>query len=72
MGTVFSRDEKGRIAQRPFGGAGFPRTCYAADRTGHNLLHTLYEQAVQGGIEFYERVRPIAGSGGHGASAAWR
>jgi len=44
MGTVFSRIEDGRIAQRPFGGAGFPRTCYAADRTGHNMLHTLYEQ----------------------------
>ena len=35
LGVIFSRDEKGRIAQRPFGGAGFPRTCYAADRTGH-------------------------------------
>ena len=44
MGTVFSRNDEGKIAQRPFGGAGFPRTCYAADRTGHNLLHTLYEQ----------------------------
>ncbi len=53
-GTLFSRDESGRISQRPFGGAGFPRTCYAADRTGHNLLHTLYEQAVGLRIPFYE------------------
>ncbi len=53
-GTLFSRDENGKISQRPFGGAGFPRTCYAADRTGHNLLHTLYEQAVGLRIPFYE------------------
>jgi succinate dehydrogenase / fumarate reductase flavoprotein subunit len=53
-GTVFSRDEYGRIAQRPFGGAGFPRTCYAADRTGHNLLHTLYEQLQEHAVSFYE------------------
>ena len=43
-GCPFSRTEDGKIAQRPFGGAGFPRTCYAADKTGHVLLHTLYEQ----------------------------
>ncbi len=53
-GTLFSRTEKGRIAQRPFGGAGFPRTAYAEDRTGHALLHTLYEQALKIGIRFYE------------------
>jgi succinate dehydrogenase / fumarate reductase flavoprotein subunit len=46
-GTPFSRTTEGKIAQRPFGGAGFPRTCYAADRTGQVLLHTLYEQAVR-------------------------
>jgi succinate dehydrogenase / fumarate reductase flavoprotein subunit len=56
MGTVFSRDEHGRIAQRPFGGAGFPRTCYAADRTGHNLLHTLYEQCMSRRITFYDEL----------------
>ncbi len=54
MGTVFSRFEDGRIAQRPFGGAGFPRTCYAADRTGHNLLHTLFEQAMGTNGTFYD------------------
>jgi len=46
FGTVFSRQEDGRIAQRSFGGGMFPRTCYAADRTGHNILHTLYEQLM--------------------------
>jgi succinate dehydrogenase / fumarate reductase flavoprotein subunit len=54
MGTVFSRLPDGRIAQRPFGGAGFPRTCYAADRTGHNLLHTLYQQLAARGVTVYE------------------
>jgi succinate dehydrogenase / fumarate reductase flavoprotein subunit len=53
-GTLFSRTEEGKIAQRPFGGAGFPRTCYAADRTGHNLLHTLYEQVIGLQIPVYE------------------
>lgn len=52
-GTAFSRTEDGRIAQRPFGGAMFPRTCYAADRTGHNLLHTTCEQAMRLGVKFY-------------------
>ena len=54
MGTVWSRLEDGKIAQRPFGGAGFPRTCYAADRTGHNVLHTLYEQVTCAKIPVYE------------------
>ena len=53
-GTLFSRTEDGKIAQRPFGGAGFPRAAYAADRTGHNLLHTLYEQATGLRIPVYE------------------
>jgi len=51
-GAYFSRFPDGRIAQRPFGGAGFPRTCYAADRTGHQLLHTLWEQCIKRGITF--------------------
>ena len=54
MGMVWSRLENGKIAQRPFGGAGFPRTCYAADRTGHNALHTLYEHVVGRKISVYE------------------
>ena len=53
-GTLFSRTDHGKIAQRPFGGAGFPRTCYAADRTGHNLLHVLYEQVTGLQIPVYE------------------
>jgi len=52
-GAYFSRFEDGRIAQRPFGGAGFPRTCYAADRTGHHLLHTLWQQCQKRGIRVY-------------------
>jgi len=47
MGAPFSRLPGGLIAQRPFGGAGVPRTCYAADRTGLVLLHTLYEQSLR-------------------------
>lgn len=51
-GTLFSRVD-GKIAQRPFGGAGYPRTAYAEDRTGHHLLHTMYEQALKNGIKVY-------------------
>ncbi len=54
MGVIFSRDAQGRIAQRPFGGAGFPRTCYAADRTGHAILHVMYEQLLKRRIAVYE------------------
>jgi succinate dehydrogenase / fumarate reductase flavoprotein subunit len=54
MGVPFSRTEDGLIAQRPFGGAGFPRTCYAGDRTGHVLLHTLYEQCVRKQVKFFD------------------
>ncbi len=54
MGAPFSRLPGGLIAQRPFGGAGFPRTCYAADRTGHVLLHTLYEQSLRKSVKFYD------------------
>lgn len=46
-GCPFSRTDEGRIAQRPFGGSGFPRTAYATDRTGHAMLHTLYEQIMR-------------------------
>lgn len=53
-GALFSRTGEGKIAQRPFGGTGFPRTCYAGDRTGHNLLHVLYEQVTGLQITFYE------------------
>ncbi len=52
-GVPFSRFEDGRIAQRPFGGAGFPRTCYAADKTGHAVMHTVFQQALRLGVTFY-------------------
>ncbi|HVG48885.1 MAG TPA: succinate dehydrogenase flavoprotein subunit, partial [Rubellimicrobium sp.] len=60
-GVPFSRTEDGRIYQRPFGGhttefgEGPPvqRTCAAADRTGHAILHTLYGQSVKQKAEFY-------------------
>ena len=53
MGCPFSRFDDGRIAQRPFGGAGYPRTCYGADKTGHYMLHTLVEQAYKHEITMY-------------------
>jgi succinate dehydrogenase / fumarate reductase flavoprotein subunit len=56
MGVPFSRFPGGVIAQRPFGGAGYPRTCYAQDRTGQVLLHTLYEQCVKKGVTFFDEV----------------
>ena len=53
-GAVFSRTADGRIAQRPFGAAGEPRTAYAADITGHVLIHVLYEQVMKRDIATYE------------------
>jgi len=53
-GAVFSRTPDGRIAQRPFGAAGEPRTAYAADITGHVLIHVLYEQVMKRDILTYE------------------
>ena len=53
-GAVFSRTEDGRIAQRPFGAAGEPRTAYAADITGHVLVHVLYEQVLKRELKVYE------------------
>lgn len=46
-GVPFSRNAEGKIAQRAFGGHQAPRACYAADRTGHALLHTLWEQVMK-------------------------
>jgi succinate dehydrogenase / fumarate reductase flavoprotein subunit len=53
-GCIFSRLPDGRIAQRPFGGAGAPRTCYSADVTGLVILHTLWEQLERFGVKIYE------------------
>lgn len=55
-GAPFSRFTDGRIAQRPLGGASHPRACYAADKTGHYLLHTAYERAVALGLRVYEEM----------------
>jgi succinate dehydrogenase / fumarate reductase flavoprotein subunit len=55
-GAVFSRTEDGRIAQRPFGAAGEPRTAYAADITGHVLVHVLYEQVMKRDLQVYEEL----------------
>jgi succinate dehydrogenase flavoprotein subunit len=59
-GVPFSRTEEGRIYQRPFGGmttnygeGTAQRTCAAADRTGHAMLHTLYQQSVKHQVEFF-------------------
>ncbi len=53
-GAVFSRTEEGKIAQRPFGAAGEPRTAYAADITGHVLIQVLYEQMMKRDVLVYE------------------
>ena len=61
MGVPFSRTVDGKIYQRPFGGMtqeygeGGPahRTCAAADRTGHAILHTLYQQCLKHEVEFF-------------------
>ncbi len=67
MGMPFSRTEEGKIAQRPFGGHTKPvdrndpdskripvkRACYSADRTGHVMLHTLYENCIKNRVNFF-------------------
>ena len=60
MGMPFSRDEKGKIYQRAFGGQtrhfgkefSVHRTCAASDRTGHAMLHTLYQQNIKANTQF--------------------
>jgi succinate dehydrogenase / fumarate reductase, flavoprotein subunit len=74
LGLPFSRTPEGRIAQRPFGGhtnnvTGKPvrRACYAADRTGHMILQTLYQQCIKNKIKFFDEfhvVDLILSSGG--------
>ncbi|HET9136118.1 MAG TPA: succinate dehydrogenase flavoprotein subunit, partial [Candidatus Kapabacteria bacterium] len=67
MGMPFSRTDAGKIAQRPFGGHTRPidkndpdskripvkRACYSADRTGHVMLHTLYENCIKNNVNFF-------------------
>ncbi len=66
MGLPFSRTPDGRIAQRPFGGhtnneTGKPvrRACYAADRTGHMILQTLYQQCIRNKVQFYDEFHVV-------------
>ncbi len=66
MGLPFSRTPDGRIAQRPFGGhtnnethKPVRRSCYAADRTGHMILQTLYQQCIKNNINFYDEYQVL-------------
>ncbi|WP_350454667.1 FAD-dependent oxidoreductase [Slackia heliotrinireducens] len=54
MGVPYSRDEQGRVAQRPFGGASHPRCCYAQDKTGHVVLHALFENCLKNNVKFLD------------------
>lgn len=54
MGVLFSRLPSGRIAQRAFGGHSFRRTCYAADKTGHAILHELVNNLGRHGVQVYD------------------
>ncbi len=65
-GLPFSRTPEGRIAQRRFGGhtrnfgeAAVKRSCYAADRTGHMILQTLYQQCIRNKVEFYDEFHVV-------------
>ena len=53
MGVPWTRRTDGGIAQRSLGGAGFPRACFAADFSGHVVLHTLYEQILKLAVKVY-------------------
>ena len=66
MGLPFDRTPDGKIAQRPFGGhtnnvTGKPvrRACYAADRTGHMILQTLYQQCIKNNVTFFDEFQVI-------------
>jgi succinate dehydrogenase / fumarate reductase, flavoprotein subunit len=66
MGLPFSRTPEGRIAQRPFGGhtnnitkKPVRRSCYAADRTGHMILQTLYQQCIRNKVEFFDEFQVL-------------
>jgi len=66
MGLPFSRTPDGRIAQRPFGGhtnnitgKPVPRACYSADRTGHMILQTLYQQCIKHNVTFFDEFQVL-------------
>ncbi len=66
MGLPFSRTPDGRIAQRPFGGHSHHfgqgpvrRSCYAADRTGHMILQTLYQNCIKNDVDFFNEFQVV-------------
>jgi succinate dehydrogenase / fumarate reductase flavoprotein subunit len=66
MGLPFDRTPEGKISQRPFGGhtnneTGKPvrRACHAADRTGHMILQTLYQQCIKNNVNFFDEYQVI-------------
>ncbi len=76
MGLPFSRTPDGRIAQRPFGGhtnnitkKPVRRACYAADRTGHMILQTLYQQCIKNQVNFFDEFQVIDVLISNGATA---
>ncbi|PSQ99577.1 MAG: succinate dehydrogenase flavoprotein subunit [Bacteroidetes bacterium QS_9_68_14] len=65
-GVPFSRNEEGKISQRRFGGhtrnfgeTAVRRACHAADRTGHAILHTLYDQCTRKNVRFYDEFQVL-------------
>src|SRR6185437_2984407 len=78
MGLPFNRTPEGRIDQRRFGGhtrnhgeAAVRRSCFAADRTGHMILQTLFQNCVKQGVEFFNEfyVLDLIVQDGHAAGA---
>jgi len=74
-GAVFSRRSDGLIAQRRFGKQSFPRTCFASDRTGHEIFTVLLSQALRTGIEIIENCfvsKLLVAEGRVWGAVAWR
>ncbi len=82
MGLPFNRTAEGKIDQRRFGGhtrnfgeGPVKRACFAADRTGHMILQTLYQNCIKAGVKFYDEYHVVdllfeGGDGGDGGRAA--
>jgi succinate dehydrogenase / fumarate reductase flavoprotein subunit len=82
MGLPFNRTPDGKIDQRRFGGhtrnfgeGPVKRACFAADRTGHMILQTLYQNCIKAGVQFYDEYHVVdlvfeGGDGGEGGRAA--
>jgi len=58
-GAVFDVTDCSEVAQRPFGGQLFPRTCYAGDRTGHEMMATLMDRLASSGVEILQEITVI-------------